>query len=90
MASIRLAFDASVGNKTHIVPQCFDPKDVGDNGTARSTLANYDAKDGGIPINFGLNCLGWMVRTISFCMLQYFAPVFEDLIVLFCLYLSCL
>lgn len=90
MASIRLAFDTSAGNKTpHIVPQCFDPKDV-DNATTRFTLANYDAKDGGIPINFGLNCLGWMVNKISFCMLQYFAPVFEYLIVLLCLYLSCL
>ena len=90
MASIRLAFDASAGNKTpHIVPQCFDPRDV-DNATSRFTLANYDAKDGGIPINFGLNCLGWMVSKISFCMLQYFAPIFEYLIVLLCLHLSCL
>lgn len=86
MASIRLAFDGTAGNKTpHSVPQCFDSKDV-DNATSRFTLANYDAKDGGIPINFGLNCLGWMVSKISFCMLQYFAPIFEYLIVLLCLY----
>ena len=84
MASIRLAFDSSAGNKTHIVPQCFDSKNV-DNAT-RFTLANYDAKDGGIPINFGLNCLGWMVSKLSLCMLQYFAPVFEFLIVLLCLF----
>ena len=77
MASIRLAFDASASNKTpHIVPQCFDPKDV-DNATTRFTLANYDAKDGGIPINFGLNCLGWMVSKMFFCLLQYFATVFD-------------
>ena len=90
MASIRLAFDASAGNKTHIVPQCFDPKDVDNETSSGFTLANYDAKDGGIPINFGLNCLGWMVSKIFFCMLQYFAPIFEYLIVLLCLYLSCL
>lgn len=90
MASIRLAFDGSASNKSsHIVPQCFDPKNV-DNDTSRFTLANYDAKDGGIPINFGLNCLGWMVTKYSFCMLQYFATVFEYLIVLLCLYLSSL
>lgn len=70
MASIRLAFDDSVGNKTpHIVPQCFDPKDV-DNTTSGFTLANYDAKDGGIPINFGLNCLGWMIVFIIFCVIR--------------------
>jgi len=70
MASIRLAFDATAGNKTPRVVQCFDAKDVGDNATsAIPGLANYDAKDGGIPINFGLNCLGWMVSKISICML---------------------
>jgi len=56
-----LATDVSPTNKSqvHHIPKCFDSKL--DNITSSSALANYDAKDGGIPINFGLNCLGWMV-----------------------------
>lgn len=52
-----VATDVSPTNNSHRIPQCFDSKL--DNKTG--SLINFDAKDGGIPINFGLNCLGWMV-----------------------------
>lgn len=52
----------------HIVPQCFDSKI--DNINSSGALLNYDAKDGGIPINFGLNCLGWMIVFILFCVIR--------------------
>lgn len=60
MASFHLAFDAAKNTTPHVVPKCYDVK-LADNHTNTVTLANYNAKDGGIPINFGLNCLGWMV-----------------------------
>ena len=76
-----LTFDVSPGSMVnspssgHIQPRCFDYKV--DNFTG--SLKNYDAKDGGIPITFGLNCLGWMVRKHSrqfYCILYFSAAVF--------------
>ncbi|XP_067019887.1 CSC1-like protein 2 [Acropora muricata] len=69
-----LAFDVSSGsmvnstNPRHIQPRCFDSKL--DNFTG--SLKNYDAKDGGIPITFGLNCLGWMIVFLLFCVIRRF------------------
>ncbi|KAK2561617.1 Calcium permeable stress-gated cation channel 1 [Acropora cervicornis] len=67
-----LVFDVSSGsmvnstNSRHIQPRCFDSKL--DNFTG--SLKNYDAKDGGIPITFGLNCLGWMIVFLLFCVIR--------------------
>lgn len=54
-----LATASPTNSSGRVVPQCFDSKQ--DNNASTGSLTNYDAKDGGIPINFGLNCLGWMV-----------------------------
>lgn len=60
-----LAFDASSGimsnstNPGHVQPRCFDSKF---GNSTNGNLGNFDATDGGIPVTFGLNCLGWMVR----------------------------
>ncbi|XP_015757089.1 PREDICTED: uncharacterized protein LOC107336526 [Acropora digitifera] len=67
-----LAFDVSSGsmenstNSRHIQPRCSDSKL--DNFTG--SLKNYDTKDGGIPITFGLNCLGWMIVFLLFCVIR--------------------
>ncbi|XP_068688040.1 CSC1-like protein 2 [Montipora foliosa] len=66
---VSLAISSSRSNNTHIPPQCFDSNV--DNIT-RGVLTNYDAKDGGIPINFGLNCLGWMIVFLLFCVMRRF------------------
>ncbi|CAH3019206.1 unnamed protein product [Porites evermanni] len=60
------ATDVSPTNNSHRIPQCFDSKL--DNKTG--SLINFDARDGGIPINFGLNCLGWMIIFILFCVIR--------------------
>ena len=63
MSSLYILATASPTNSSrqhHVVPQCFDSK-LDNNISSTGSLTNYDAKDGGIPINFGLNCLGWMV-----------------------------
>ena len=71
-----LALDASSAllssrsNNTHSPPQCFDSKQ---GNITKGVLTNYDAKDGGIPINFGLNCLGWMV-----CLIISMLPCIKD------------
>ena len=66
MANLYLEFDEEAGNKTqHIIPKCYDAKDVNANSSERQLLINYMAKDGGIPVNFGLNILGWMVSVVS-------------------------
>lgn len=65
MADLYLEFDEDAGNKTHIIPKCYDVKDVNANSSQRQLLINYMAKDGGIPVNFGLNILGWMVSVVS-------------------------
>ena len=66
MANLYLEFDEEAGNKTqHIIPKCYDAKDVSANSSERQLLINYMAKDGGIPVNFGLNILGWMVSVVS-------------------------
>ena len=66
MANLYLEFDEEAGNKTqHIIPKCYDVKDVNANSSQRQLLINYMAKDGGIPVNFGLNILGWMVSVVS-------------------------
>ena len=82
-----LAFDVSSGsmvnstNSRHIQPRCSDSKL--DNFTG--SLKNYDAKDGGIPITFGLNCLGWMVRKhySQFKCILYFSTAVFILVNLF-------
>ena len=66
MANLYLEFDEEAGNKTqHIIPKCYDAKYVNANSSERQLLVNYMAKDGGIPVNFGLNILGWMVSVVS-------------------------
>lgn len=65
-----LATNVSPTNSSpHHMPQCFDSKL--DNISSPNALANYDAKDGGIPINFGLNCLGWMVSKQLYSLLLH-------------------
>lgn len=61
-----VATDVSPTNNSHRIPRCFDSKL--DNKTG--SLINFDARDGGIPINFGLNCLGWMIIFILFCVIR--------------------
>lgn len=70
MANLYLEFDEDAGNKTHIIPKCYDVKDVNANSSQRQLLINYMAKDGGIPVNFGLNILGWMIVFILFCVIR--------------------
>ncbi|RMX39015.1 hypothetical protein pdam_00019526 [Pocillopora damicornis] len=70
MANLYLEFDEDAGNNTHIIPKCYDVKDVNANSSQRQLLINYMAKDGGIPVNFGLNILGWMIVFILFCVIR--------------------
>ena len=48
MANLYLEFDEDAGNNTHIIPKCYDVKDVNANSSQRQLLINYMAKDGGI------------------------------------------
>ena len=73
MANLYLGFDEEAGNKTqHIIPKCYDAKDVNANSSERQLLINYMAKDGGIPANLGFNIAGWMVSVVSdLCVVLY-------------------
>ena len=77
MANLYLVFDEQATNKTpHIVPKCYDAKQQETNSSSTVTLINYQSADGGIPVNFGLNILGWMVSETLVSVVEYLNLIF--------------
>ena len=81
MANLYLVFDEQATNKTpHIVPKCYDAKQQETNSSSTVTLINYQSADGGIPVNFGLNILGWMVSETLVSVVEYLNLIFFALL----------
>lgn len=89
MANLYLVFDEQATNKTpHIVPKCYDAKQQETNSSSTVTLINYQSADGGIPVNFGLNILGWMVSETLVSVVEYLNLIFLPCFTFYQLYLD--